>query len=161
MVAWNFGNLTFNPFDIFILIIWAIGMISSSAAGFFQVVTKIGAFIISFPLAWVLTPYISPLLTFTTPFWAKYISFVGLTLVIFLLISLLGFILSKVFEEAHLGPLDTFLGLILGFLISSLIVLFLFYVLKGTSFVKENRDNSFLYTHIFKHFSNLFGGEGV
>ena len=133
---WNFtiGSLSFGVLDIAVVVIVLIGAISGCITGFSRSATRLIGFVLAIPVSLLFTEDLAALVESQTGiplFWSTLIVFVGLSLVVYLLICILGSQLSTILgASSHLRAIDSILGFIWGLLASSITLSIILAVLE-------------------------------
>lgn len=151
----SFGQLSFGIFDIVCVVAILIGAIVGLKRGFTRSAFKIVAYFLCFIVAALFTVSFSKLLSFIPQPWASLVSFVVLSALAFLLISLIGNILAKIINLFHLGFLDKLIGLVFG-IVCALAVCYLiieFLTMQQFFDCTPLRDNSIIYKDIIAKYA--------
>lgn len=148
------GSVSFGIFDIILVSVVLISAIAGFAIGFSRFAFKVIGYVFTFPIALLFVSTLSSFLSKRidlSPVWLNLISYVVLCLVIFSLFKLLGNILGSAFDALSLGWLD---GL-MGFIASSIIALFLMFILLELASLQPFysltalKENSFFYNKLY------------
>ncbi len=131
---WSFslGSFSFGILDVVSFCLFLVCGIVYSVQGFSRVASKTFGWICCFPLALVFTSLLSRTIRDMSELnetLSSLIAFTLLSMGIFLVFSLLGFLLKSFLEAAHLGVLDKVLGFFFGVLLMILILSVLVMVL--------------------------------
>ena len=121
----------FNTVDWIILVLCAIGAIWGAIKGFIDEFAQKSGYIAGILVALMFTSRIYPVIeeSLRLPVWVcSLISYVGLFIVGFLLIKMLGAMLKKITDTARLSFLDNILGFVLG-LAESIVIVGIFEIL--------------------------------
>ncbi len=138
-------------FDVGILLIIILFMISSYKVGFIEEIFTLLSIIFSFVAAYVFSPLLAPYLTFFSQnlYIVRIIAGIIIYTVVYLFFKLIRDGIFDFIEETNLSPIDRMLGLLLGFLKGIIFVSFFVFILSQIDFKSVNQmlDNSML-SHI-------------
>lgn len=138
-------------FDIGIIIIITLFMVSSYKVGFIEEIFTLLSIIFSFVAAYTLSPLLATYLTFLAQnlYVVRIIAGIIIYIVVYLFLKLVRDGIFDFIEEANLSPIDRMLGLLLGFLKGIIFAGFFVFILSQIDFKSVNQmlDNSIL-SHI-------------
>ncbi|MBQ0071144.1 MAG: CvpA family protein [Spirochaetales bacterium] len=148
------GSLTFGIYDFIVFGAIIIGGVTGCAMGFSRSACKLMGYILCCPLAML---FVGPLSSFIMTkaaipvFLSSLLSFVVLSVFIFILFRILGNLLGETFDTLGLGVVDTILGFFWGVLLAVAVVLILLQIFGLQKFIDfmPLKENSIIYTRIF------------
>lgn len=155
----NIGVLQLGIYDFIAIGLLLISSISCAFVGFSRSASKSFGIVLSIPLALLFTSTLSVVIVKNTSisiFFATLLSFVGLSLVIYILFYFVGSLLENTLEALHLSALNSFLGFVWGLALSAIVISILSALITYQPFIDFTPlfDHSVLYKSCFK---SLYG----
>ena len=150
----------FNTVDWIILVVCALGAIWGAIKGFIEEFSQNSGYFIGVLVALMYTKQIAPIIedNLHIPFWVcSLMSYVGLFIVGFLLIKMLGTIIKRITDTARISFVDNILGFFLGlfeaFIIVGLIEVLLSY--QSVFDLGKAFNQSFFSSRVIRPFFNI------
>ena len=170
---WTFtiGSMTFGILDIITLVILFLGGISGCVTGFSTSATRLVGLLCSIPIALLFTKNLSSFIVSRTgapAFLITYAVFVGISAVVYLLISRMCSPISKLLGSFKAFSLDNILGFFWGLFASAILLSLILLILSNQTFFDFSpiMDKSAIITDLIKplfptlkdSFSEAFNG---
>ena len=139
-MQWTIAGINFGVVDIVVLVVIMAGAVSGCVSGFSRSLTKVAGFVIAMPIAMLFTKeasaYLIQHMGQIDPLPACLLSFVALSLIVYVLVSLVGAVLSHIMNSNTLfSVVDSLLGFAWGVLCAGLIVFAVLSILTKQSFI--------------------------
>ena len=149
------GSLQLGIYDFIAIGLLLISSISCAFVGFSRSASKSFGIILSIPLALLFTSTLAGVIARNTSisiFFATLFSFVGLSLLIYILFYFVGLLLENTLEALHLSALNALLGFFWGLIVSAIVISILSALITYQPFIdfKPLFDHSILYKTFFK-----------
>lgn len=156
-MQWTIAGISFGVVDIVVLVFMLAGAVSGCVSGFSRSLTKFVGFVVAMPIALLFTKELSSYITMRMgqidPLPAALLSFVCISLIVYVLVFLVGLVLSHIMNSnTLLSVVDSLLGFAWGVLCAGLIVFAVLSVLtKQTIF---NFQDVAQHSYVIKEFIN-------
>lgn len=139
-MQWTIAGINFGIVDLSVLVIMLIGAVSGCVSGFSRSLTKVVGFLVAMPVAMLFTrgaaDYLMTQIGQVDPLPATLLSFVGLSLAVYVLVSLIGLVLSHIMgSNTVLAVLDSLLGFAWGVLCTGILIFIILSILTHQSFL--------------------------
>ncbi len=149
------GSLELGVYDFIALGLLLISSVSCAFVGFSRSASKSFGIVLSIPLALLFTSTLRDFIVKNTSisiFVATIFSFVGLSLIIYILFYFVGSLLENTLEALHLSALNAILGFLWGLIVSAIIISIISALITYQPFIDFTTlfDHSVLYKTFFK-----------